>query len=497
MSKNEINELIKHYSAEFDYAKKETAIILAAGHGKRIKSQTSKMLHKIWESPTVERVCNACLNSLQNANVIIVVGIKADEVIRTVGKKNSVIYAYQEEQKGTGHAVQIALEKIDSSKYDGTVYVFPGDMGLIDGATINCFRNSFIQSKSDMIVLTGIFEGPIEDNYYGRIVRVPVNKNKNEIADKNGNLIEIIEYKDIMNLSNTRPYKVKYKKKEITFKKKALVENREFNSGVFAFKYQPLNQLIEMIGENNIQKEIYLTDLVYLFNRNGYAVSAISPKEQYVLMGFNNKSVLKEMDAMARKLIYDKLKDIIEIDDPDDFFIDESVVNDMMESDNKGIPLDIRIGKGVYIGKGVKLNFNISIMKNVFINGAINFGKNIVIRENTQISCFYGQKIEIGDNTEIFGGNIIKGNVKIGKHSMIESGVRITGSDDYPVIIGDNVTIKGITYIFGSLIEDHIHLEHSVIIRKNVTKPRNSKQDIYKVRYYLPEAEGIDAIKNL
>ena len=348
-----------------------------------------------------------------------------------------------------------------------------------------------------MIVLTGIFEGPIEDNYYGRIVRVPVNKNKDEIADKNGNVIEILEYKDIMNLSNTRPYKVKYKKKEITFKKKALIENREFNSGVFAFKYQPLNQLIKMIGENNIQKEIYLTDLVYLFNRNGYAVSAISPKEQYVLMGFNNKSVLKEMDAMARKLIYDKLKDIIEIDDPDDFFIDESVVNDIIESDNKGIPLDIKIGKGVYIGKGVKLNFNISIMKNVFINGAMNFGKNIVIRENTQISCFYGQKIEIGDNTEIFGGNIIKGNVKIGKHSMIESGVRITGSDDYPVIIGDNVTIKGVTYIFGSLIEDHIHLEHSVIIRKNITKPPNAKQDIYKVRYYLPEAEGIDAIKNL
>lgn len=492
-----IYDLIKHYSAEFDYNKKETAIILAAGHGKRIKSQTSKMLHKIWEIPTVERVCNACLNSLKDANIIIVVGIKADEVIKTVGKKPSVIYAYQEEQMGTGHAVQIALEKIDSSKYEGTVYVFPGDMGLIDAETIKYFGDYFIKSKSDMIVLTGFYEGQIEDNYYGRIVRVPAKKGRIETEEKNRNVIEIIEYKDIMTLGNTRSHKVEYRNKEFNFKKKDLIGNREFNSGVFAFKFKPLNQLIKMIGQNNIQKEIYLTDLVYLFNQNGYSVSAISPKEQYVLMGFNNKSVLKEMDAVARKLIYNKLKDIIDIDDPDDFFIDESVVNEITEMDDKGTPLDIRIGKGVYIGKGVKLNFNLTFMKNVFINGVINFSKNIVIRENTHLSCFYGQRIEIDDHTEIFGGNILKGNIKIGRNSMIESGVRITGSDDYPVIIGDNVTIKGVTYIFGSVIEDQIHLEHSVIIRKRISKPQNSRQDIYTVRYYLPEAEGMDAIKDL
>lgn len=497
MNNEMIYELIKHYSAEFDYDKKETAIILAAGHGKRIKSQTSKMLHKIWEIPTVERVFNACLNSLEEANIIIVVGIKADEVIKTVGKKPSVIYAYQEEQNGTGHAVQIALGKIDSSRYDGTVYVFPGDMGLIDTETIKYFSGHFTKSKSDMIVLTGIYEGQIEDNYYGRIVRVPGKKVKSETENRNHNVIEIMEYKDIMNLTSSRPYKVNYRNEAITFKKKELIENREFNSGVFAFKFKPLNELIKMIGQNNIQQEIYLTDLVYLFNQNGYSVSAISPKEQYVLMGFNNKSVLKEMDAVARKLVYNKLKDIIDIDDPDDFFIDETIVNEITEMDDKGVPLDIRIGKGVYIGKGVKLNFNLTIMKNVFVNGEINFGKNIVIRENTHLSCFYGQRIEIGDHTEIFGGNILKGNIKIGRNSMIESGVRITGSDDYPVIIGNSVTIKGVTYIFGSVVEDQIHLEHSVIIRKRINKPKNSKQDIFKVRYYLPEAEGIDAIKDL
>ncbi|NMB82675.1 MAG: NTP transferase domain-containing protein, partial [Ignavibacteria bacterium] len=169
MNSVSINEIIKNYSAEFDYNKKQTAIILAAGHGKRIKSQTSKMLHKIWEIPTVERVYNACKSAMADANIIIVVGIKAEEVVKTIGRKENVIYAYQEEQHGTGHAVQVALNIIDSSKYDGSVYVLPGDMGLINAETIQNFQNYFIESGADMVVLTGMYEGNIEDNYYGRV----------------------------------------------------------------------------------------------------------------------------------------------------------------------------------------------------------------------------------------------------------------------------------------------------------------------------------------
>ena len=67
--------LLDQFSDKFNYNSSETAIILAAGHGKRIKSRTSKMLHKIWEKETVRRVVESCRNSLDNSNVIIVVGI--------------------------------------------------------------------------------------------------------------------------------------------------------------------------------------------------------------------------------------------------------------------------------------------------------------------------------------------------------------------------------------------------------------------------------------
>lgn len=498
MSSNEIRSLINEYSNQFDYSKKETAIILAAGHGKRIKSQTSKMLHKIWEVPTVERVANSCAKGLNDANIITVVGIKAEDVIKTVGKKNAVSYAYQEEQNGTGHAVQVGLENINFTKYEGTIYIFPGDMGLIDTDTVKFFKEEFEKSNSDMMVLTGIYEGDTKDNYYGRIVRVKSKDAKGKSSGKNkDNVLEIIEYKDILNLNDKKPYKIKYNKKEYSYTKKELLENREFNSGVFAFKFKPLYEQIHNIESNNVQKEIYLTDLISLFNKNGYRVSAISPKEQYVVMGFNNKSVLKEMDAIARKNAYEKLKDIISIDDPDDFFIDETVIDNILEMDGRGIPLDIKIGKGVYIGKDVKMNYNIHLMKNVFLLGNIILGKNITIGENSYLSCFYGQTIHLGNNSKIFWSSSIKGNVTIGEDCSIESNVRITGSDEFPVKIGKKVTVKGVTYIYGSQIDDNIFIEHCVLIKKNICKPESCKAEIYKVRFYLPEPEGMDGVKNL
>src|SRR5690606_11202834 len=107
--------------------------------------------------------------------------------------------------------------------------------------------------------------------------------------------------------------------------------------------------------------------MISLFNKNGYSVNAISPKKPYVVMGFNNKSVLKEMEDLARRQVYEKLKDIIEINDPDDFFIHESVVEDILKLDKQNIPLDISIGKGVYIGEGVKLNYNLKLGRNVYV----------------------------------------------------------------------------------------------------------------------------------
>jgi len=496
---NEIYKLIESFSSDIikmDFP--EIAVILAAGHGKRIKSQKSKMLHNIWGIPTVERVYNACKNGISEINVIVVVGIKAKDVILAIGKRERTKFAYQETQNGTGHAVQVALERLKDDKFEGIVYVLPGDMGLINSETMKQFRDEFIKTNSDMTVLTGIYEGDPKNNSYGRIIRVKDKDRKGNPSGKDlGKVIEIMEYKDILSLPEDKPYEIEYKDKIYSFSKNELLNNNEFNSGVYAFRYKKLIELLHSLSNNNVQNEIYITDLISLFNRNNYSVTAVSPKEQYVLMGFNNKSVLREMEALARKQVYDKLKDIIEIDDPEDFFIDQSVVDKIIEMDKKNIPLDITIGKGTFIGKGVKLNYNLTLEKNVFVSGNVIFGKNVSISQNVHLSCFSDQTFEIGDNVEILSGDIVKGNIIIGEEARIESSVNMTGSNEYPLRIGKRVLVKGTSYIFGSIIENDVHIEHSVLVKKIVDKLIKRDGTIQPIKFYLPMPEGIDAVENI
>lgn len=492
-----VKKLITELSSPFNYNNSETAIILAAGHGKRIKSRTSKMLHKIWEIPTVERVYNACKNAIRKLNVVVVVGVKAEDVISVIAKRNHCIFSYQKEQKGTGHAVLTGLKAFNSKNYNGIVYIFPGDMGLIDKESILRFRASFKKSNSDMMVLTGVYEEDPYSNYYGRIIRVKEFDLKGDKSPDSGKVIEIKEWRDILALPNNKPYIAYYKGRSYSYSKEELIKNNEFNSGVFAFKSKPLVKYIAKIKSDNAQKEIYITDLISLFNKNNLTVSAATPKDQTVLMGFNDKSTLLEMEAIARRKAYDKLKDIIEISAPDDFFIDETVISDILEMDKKGIPLDIKIGKGVYIGKGVKVNYNLNLKKNVFVTGNVIFGKNNTVWENGHLSCYQGQRFVLGDNVEILWGNIIKGNIIIGDYARIESSVNMTGSDEFPLRIGKNVLIKGTSYIFGSIIEDDIFIEHSILIKKKIERLSKKDGTVQKVRYYLPMPEGIDAVENI
>lgn len=497
IEKEVIYKKAEELSSAFDYSLNEAAIILAAGHGKRIKSHRSKMLHNIWGIPTVERVFNACQKTEEAINAILVVGIKALDVMDVIGKREKTIFAYQAEQKGTGHAVQIALEKIGKD-FDGVIYVLPGDMGLIDKLTTTMFRHAFKDSKADMMVLTGIYEGDINQNSYGRIIRVKdVDASGIPSGDDFSNVIEIIEHKDILTLKEDEEYVVQYNNRKYSYSKKELLENREYNSGVYAFDYKKLIQLVNQLSSNNAQNEIYITDLIALFNMNKFSVTAISPHDQYVVMGFNDKSVLKDMENLFRSQVYAKLKNIIEIADPDDFFIHEDVVEDIIRMDKEGEPLDIKIGSGVYIGKGVRLNYNIDIKKNAYIDGNVQFGKDVTVWENVHLSCFANQSFVIGNNVEILWGDIIKGNITIGDGSRIESSVNMTGSDEFPLQIGKNVLIKGTSYIFGSIIEDEIHIEHSVIIQKKVNRLVKRNGEVQRIRFYLPMPSGIDAVEHL
>ena len=203
------------------------------------------------------------------------------------------------------------------------------------------------------------------------------------------------------------------------------------------------------------------------------------------------------MEGTYREMIYERLKDIITIDDADDFFIAEETVQRIIEMDKKFPALDIRIGKGVSIGKNINLNRGLTIGRHSQLTGNVNTGDNVTIGENVILSTYPDQTIEIGNGTNILLGDIIKGNVKLGHNVNIESGVRITGSSENPVIIGNNVLIKGMTYITGSIIEDDLLIVHSILKNMYVEKVYKKNGKIQPVKYILPNPEGLDSISTL
>ncbi|MCD5390865.1 NTP transferase domain-containing protein [candidate division NPL-UPA2 bacterium] len=491
-----ITEMIKELSSEVDMSSKDISVILAGGHGKRIKSETPKMLHKIWGVPTVLRVVNTVSEGLNNENKIIVVGIKGDEVAREIGKSKNTAFVYQKEQKGTGHALQVAFESFKGKQFNGNIYVFPADMGLVTAQAVRKFKEEFERSNFDMMVLTGIYDGNPEDNYYGRVIRIPgEDPAGQEIGEKIGRVMEIKEHKDILSLESD--YTVDFGACTYKFTRDQLLNIMEFNGGVYAFKGDKLREHIMEIDTDNVQGEFYLTTLVTIFNRYGLTVGASTVEDNSVIIAFNNRAVLKDMEDIARNRIYKKLKNIITFEDKEDFFLADEVVQGILELDRREETLDIVIEKGVHLHKGVRLNRGVHIKKNSALKGNIELGRNVTIWEGVSLSTYPHQTMRIGQGSEILQGNIIKGNLRIGENCRIESSVNITGSDDCPTRIGKNVTIKGTSYIFGSVIDDDVWIEHSVIKNKRVEKVLRRDGSIQKIRYYLPQPEGIDSITDL
>ncbi|MBU2614358.1 MAG: NTP transferase domain-containing protein, partial [Elusimicrobia bacterium] len=487
---------------------KNISVILSGGKGKRIKSEIPKVLHALWGIPSVVRVSQAAKKGLNSPNQVVVVGMKAQDVAALLGDTPHTIFAYQEVQKGTGHALQVAVSKIKGGQGSkNNIFVFPGDAGLLDAEIVAKFRRRFEKSSCSAMMLTGAYEGPVELNMYGRIVRIPDRDSKgNQSGDDFQKVAEIMQAKDIIKMLPDEIHKVIYNKKEYHFTRQQLLENREFDSGMIAFRYDLLKKYLGKIKSDNVQKELYMTDLVKIFNAAGHKVESFEIKKDTkdsgfqhadALLGFNSRSELKKMESILRAKYFELLKDIITFEDEEDFFLDLEVVKRIQHLDSRGIPLDITIGEGCFVGKGVKINKGLSIGKRAILEGNIIFGQRVKIGENVHLSAYPRQKMHIGDDTVIFDGDIIKGNVKIGNKVRIETGVTITGSDEYPVKIGDNCTIKGTTYIFGSIVEPDNCIQHSVLVHQLVQRIINKSGLAQKVKYILPLPEGRDSIKPL
>jgi len=232
-------------------------IILAAGKGTRMDSELPKVLVPLSGKPMIEYLVSAIVASGVDSQPVVVVSPDNKDIISQALHVYDLQYAVQAEQLGTGHAVACALPEI--AKADGLV-VLNGDHPFISPAALRALGDS---SGSTITMLTTSVHDFADwrKNFWqwGRIVR----------AD--GEIRAIIEFKDADD---------------------AAKEIKEVNPAVYRFDAPWFRNNIEKVGNNNAQKEFYLTDMIKLAFESGAKIDsiAIEPREA---MGINSKAELE------------------------------------------------------------------------------------------------------------------------------------------------------------------------------------------------------------
>ncbi len=249
-------------------------IVLAAGQGKRMRSQLPKILHPLAGRPLLAHVLTSA-RVLQPRKVVVVHGHGAEQV-RAAFADAKVEWVLQAEQLGTGHAVQQAMPRISS---DADVLILYADVPLIRPSSLGQLVEA---SRDGIAVMTA---EPEDATGYGRIVR-------------NGphNVARIVEHKDAS-------------REELAI--------REINAGFMATGAQRLSGWLAKLTNRNAQKEYYLTDVVTLAVADGVPVRAVKVDHAWEAAGVNSKQELAELERQfqrneARRL----LEDAVTLADP-------------------------------------------------------------------------------------------------------------------------------------------------------------------------------------
>ncbi len=235
------------------------ALILAAGKGKRMKSDLPKVLHKLNGKYVVDHV----IDSARQAGIdrqILVIGHQADSVRESLADRE-VEFVLQAEQLGTGHAVMMAEALLKG--FDGDLVVLCGDMPLVKARTIEKLVAERERLKAAAVVLTVVLDDPAA---YGRVVR-----------DQNGLLRRIVEFRDADD---------------------EIRGIREVNTATYCFDWKQLRPVLSRLDANNDQKEYYLTDSISILVEEGRTVGALIADDCSEGLGVNSAEELAEAEKL-------------------------------------------------------------------------------------------------------------------------------------------------------------------------------------------------------
>ncbi len=381
------------------------SVILAAGKGTRMKSETSKVLHEIYGKPLLGYVLDAVKN-IASENFVIV-GHHAEEVSTFVEKNyQNAKTVLQSPQLGTGHAVSMVCPSLEN--HDGLVVILYGDTPLITEDTIEKFVNFHKKQNSDLTVMSTIFENPTN---YGRIIR-----------EQDNTLKCIVEEKDA------------------TPEQKAV---KEVNAGIYCLNWGKIKAAFSQLTSNNTQGEYYLTDIIEWGKKQNLNVNAYILENKEEIYGINSRLNLAEATSiLTRRVLHNLMVNGVTIVDPASTWIspDTEIGQDTVIYPSTYIEGKNKIGKNCKIGPCAHLRGGVEVFDNVKIGNFVEV-KKAVIKSNTNVGHLsYIGDSELGSHVNIGAGTItanyeplskvkskttLKDNVKIGSNTVLVAPVTV------------------------------------------------------------------------
>jgi len=239
-------------------------VILAAGHGTRMKSRTPKVLHDLCGKPLVRWPVDAALAA--GASKVVVVG-GPDRAIEPC-LPDGALLAVQDEPRGTGHAVLAAADQIAT---DDDVVVINGDVPLITAEAIADLAAVHAGDGAAATMATMVLDDPTG---YGRVVR-----------NGDGSIERVVETKGAGDATAGE------------------LDIAEVNTGVYAFTGGPLLDALHQVRPDNAQNEVYLPDAFPVLKAAGGRIAAYEVDDPTLTLGVNDRADLAEVTALARRRI--------------------------------------------------------------------------------------------------------------------------------------------------------------------------------------------------
>ncbi len=383
------------------------SIILAAGKGTRMKSETPKVLHEIYSKTLLGYVIDAVNGTELVDENYVIVGHQAELVedyVKTNYTNSKTVL--QSPQLGTGHAVSMVLPYLND--YKGEVIILCGDTPLITSETLKTFIKAHRDMNSDITVMSAVFENPTN---YGRIIR-----------NADGSLNSIVEEKDA------------------TPEQKAV---KEINAGIYCLNWEKIKDAFSQLKTNNAQGEYYLTDIIEWGNKNRLKVNAHILANNTEIYGINSKLNLAEATRiMTKRTLEHFMTEGVTIVDPNTTWIDPQteIGKDTVILPSTYIEGKNKIGSHCKVGPFSHLRGGVTLDDYVKIGNFVEVKKAHIKSHTNACHLTYIGDSEVGANVNIGAGTItanydplskvksktvIEDNVKIGSNSVLVAPVTI------------------------------------------------------------------------